>query len=426
MLKAIIAISANSSDAGVIGPNALSRELVSEATISRILDYMLDPDAPHSTASLTNGVSLIIELIRKNNRYAILSFHTLIGSDYDIEPVLSLTLESHPPTSRDPIYLGTMLRLFASRVHDFQSLLSQPKSVPPYIATTFGHIEPLGFERFRICELYAELLHCSNMGLLNDPRGEVIVRERDIERERLRREGQSRRPVVDVWGDTTLQNDRQWAADPYSSDDSEEGNEEAPAVFDDKVNKVEQLLPRTEDPHRRPSPQESSGPPQPAKGNQPLNVPSHELKQETPESRESRTSPERKSSDSNTLISPLESPLIHLESKNGGPRTDEDSSATNPNDSVGLLGTDQAGQPVVGDYLKMKFVEARVLPSVVDLFFAHPWNNFLHNVVYDILTQVLNGPMDKGFNRQLAIDLFTTGQLTEKILDGQRASDEAQ
>lgn len=68
VLKAIIAISANSSDAGVIGPNALSRELVSETTITRILDYMLDPDAPFSTASLTNGVSLIIELIRKNNR----------------------------------------------------------------------------------------------------------------------------------------------------------------------------------------------------------------------------------------------------------------------------------------------------------------------------------------------------------------------
>jgi SIT4 phosphatase-associated protein len=74
VLKAIIAISANSSDAGVIGPNALSRELVSEATISRILDYMLDPEGLHSTASLTNCVALIIELIRKNNRFAILHF----------------------------------------------------------------------------------------------------------------------------------------------------------------------------------------------------------------------------------------------------------------------------------------------------------------------------------------------------------------
>jgi SIT4-associating protein SAP185/190 len=33
--------------------------------------------------------------------------------------------------------------------------------------TTQGEIRPLTLERFRICELYAELLHCSNMGLLN-------------------------------------------------------------------------------------------------------------------------------------------------------------------------------------------------------------------------------------------------------------------
>lgn len=35
--------------------------------------------------------------------------------------------------------------------------------------TTLGPLTPLTFERFRICELYAELLHCSNMSLLNRP-----------------------------------------------------------------------------------------------------------------------------------------------------------------------------------------------------------------------------------------------------------------
>lgn len=33
--------------------------------------------------------------------------------------------------------------------------------------TTVGLVAPLTFERYRICELYAELLHCSNMSLLN-------------------------------------------------------------------------------------------------------------------------------------------------------------------------------------------------------------------------------------------------------------------
>lgn len=32
-----------------------------------------------------------------------------------------------------------------------------------------GEITPLTLERFRICEFYAELLHCSNMSLLNRP-----------------------------------------------------------------------------------------------------------------------------------------------------------------------------------------------------------------------------------------------------------------
>lgn len=37
------------------------------------------------------------------------------------------------------------------------------------MSTTVGSIAPLTFERYRICELYAELLHCSNMSLLNRP-----------------------------------------------------------------------------------------------------------------------------------------------------------------------------------------------------------------------------------------------------------------
>ena len=35
------------------------------------------------------------------------------------------------------------------------------------VSTTIGDINPLTFERYRICELYAELLHASNMTILN-------------------------------------------------------------------------------------------------------------------------------------------------------------------------------------------------------------------------------------------------------------------
>jgi SIT4-associating protein SAP185/190 len=61
-----------------------------------------------------------------------------------------------------------------------------------------------------------------------------------------------------------------------------------------------------------------------------------------------------------------------------------------------------------------------------DFFFRFPWNNFLHNVVYDVVQQVFNGQMARGFNRSLAIDLFEAGRITERIVEGQKASDKAQ
>jgi SIT4 phosphatase-associated protein len=348
--------------------------------------------------------------------------------------VLTLTLESHPPTSRDPIYLGTMLRLFASRIRDFQHLLAKPKSVPSSIATTFGHIEPLGFERFRICELYAELLHCSNMVLLNDPRGELVVRERDLERERLRKEGHTTRATVDIWGDTALPNGRQWATNASSSDGSEE--EEGDDVREIKSAKS------AEEPQSKQHPVVSNN-----KSSSASNTISGAKSEETELSKvdmetslipitptEERALSPTRTHDVEPKPEPSSFPEpgaeTSLESVTAGQAhlngTHKLNAHVVDNDANPSLRDSSQVRPVVGDYLKMQFVEATVLPSVVDLFFAHPWNNFLHNVVYDILTQVLNGPMDKGFNRQLAIDLFTTGQLTEKILVGQEASDKAQ
>jgi SIT4-associating protein SAP185/190 len=46
--------------------------------------------------------------------------------------------------------------------------------------------------------------------------------------------------------------------------------------------------------------------------------------------------------------------------------------------------------------------------------------------VYDVVQQVFNGQMNRGYNRSLAIDLFETGRITERIVEGQQASDKAQ
>lgn len=182
-LKAIITISANASqnEQSCIGPNELTRQLVSQECVEKLISDMLKGGNP-----LTVGVGIVIEVIRKNN------------SDYD--PEVGSEADS-TPSSRDPIYLGTLLRLFAKHIPDFMTLILSPNHTigggdgPVTIrrkelnAAFGGKIEPLGFDRFKTCELMAELLHCSNMGLLNEIGSEEYIHARDQERERLRVEG---------------------------------------------------------------------------------------------------------------------------------------------------------------------------------------------------------------------------------------------
>lgn len=163
----------------MIGPNELTRQLVSEACLKQLIEYMLRGGNP-----LTVGVGIIIEVIRKNN------------SDYDLENQIGPV-----PKNSDPIYLGTLLRQFANHIPQFMELVHSSSRVVVQndgstamkkreLKTAFGEkIEPLGFDRFKTCELMAELLHCSNMALLNDRGSEAEVKRRDAERERLKAEG---------------------------------------------------------------------------------------------------------------------------------------------------------------------------------------------------------------------------------------------
>lgn len=143
---------------------------MSKECVEQLIGYMLSGGNP-----LTVGVGIVIEVIRKNN------------SDYD--PDMGTEANS-VPSSRDPIYLGTLLRLFAENVPKFMSLIMDVPSQKNKINSTFGDkLEPLGFDRFKTCELMAELLHCSNMGLLNEVGSEQMIAIRDTERQRLRDEG---------------------------------------------------------------------------------------------------------------------------------------------------------------------------------------------------------------------------------------------
>nr|POE74542.1 extragenic suppressor of kinetochore protein 1 [Quercus suber] len=507
-LKAIITISANATtqDQSVIGPNELTRQLVSEKCINMLISDMLQGGNP-----LTVGVGIIIEVIRKNN------------SDYDLD-----NQAGPEPKTSDPIYLGTLLRAFANHVPDFMHLVRSPSAKKPDLKVAFrSKIEPLGFDRFKTCELMAELLHCSNMGLLNERGAEEEVRKRDAERERLKAEGQLATPKAptspghenshDEFASSVDSHGFHHAERPNDDDINNEPEEikrlevqnasdedgfekvNAPSddlpdevTFDDLDENLEKTgLPALEKTDRREptaSPQSPNmpAPLSPRKQNvQPTQSVVHDLP--PTESADSPTTGvtdqiSKLDVDEDTVMTEFgeepsdirkqtwsqiqqfeEQPLSMPADDDDAPTELERELAGRPEDKPAPLfakkeslgpgtspgGDDQQhidqsvatiqagddgthsdeqlpyesesdGRPVVGDALKMQFVEHQVVPTIL----------------------VFNGTLDRGYNRALAFALFTpasaTGQsgtelglhsnkdITDRILDGQLASEKSQ
>ncbi|KAK9369065.1 SIT4 phosphatase-associated protein-domain-containing protein [Lipomyces kononenkoae] len=395
-LKALITISANASnDYTSIGPNELTRELVSPEIVTQLANQMV---ASGGTA-LATAVGVIIELIRKNN------------SDYDMVSMMSITLESHPPNSRDPIYLGYLLKILAQNIPRFQQLLAKKRDVQ--LQTSFGAIEPLGFERFKICELVAELLHCSNMALLNNPRGEEVAMQRDA----IRKQNKLGREANDVRNSFT---------------DSEGG-------IQDLGTSVNELS--VDDQHlTSESPSESRGW---------WGLGKKKTLASTSPRKDMDLSPmtiEEDNDEADDLedienvgpFHPVDEPIapdMPIEAAGEQPEADNDECDTQLTLKV-ITPPEATGEPkveeltaneqdlVVGDFLKYQLIHRRVVSTIIELFFRFPWNNFLHNVVFDIIQQIFNGPIDRDYNRLLAIELFRSDHITDQIVAGTKASND--
>ncbi|KAK0724343.1 SIT4 phosphatase-associated protein-domain-containing protein [Lasiosphaeris hirsuta] len=554
-MKAIITVSANASqnEQTCIGPNELTRQLVSKPCVEQLIKYMLGGGNP-----LTCGVGIIIEVIRKNN------------SDYDPDGVESGSI----PSGRDPIYLGTLLRLFAEHVPDFMNLIMNAPAQKDRLVSTFGNkIEPLGFDRFKTCELMAELLHCSNMGLLNEVGSEEFITARDTQRQRLRVEGRLHQAraeeIPSSTEDLTMRTSHSSPAEEVrrlevtnssvdddgfeevthaADEDSSHGVEELPEVpasgpissfldkdeddfvdeplssprlhvrelkekkdegqFDDRDLVVRPLSPNKKslagkpqdpvptvtvedvteeaanlsidgekpeagssgaqqaeserdgqsetsdqtgtplltpttsesEPHpadllvaetvkevaaalggMSPHPEDTPAPLFSTSGDSAVESSAADADVPVSEDQEASTKLTETSTVTLTDVSTTELPATQTETGEVSVIIGNVSDPTTPIDDSPIN-----TKPVVGDYLKMQFVEYRVVPTILNFFFGYPWNNFLHNVVYDIVQQVFNGPMDRGYNPTLAISLFEAADVTNQIINGQLASEKSQ
>jgi SIT4-associating protein SAP185/190 len=455
---------------------------------------------------LTVGVGIVIEVIRKNN------------SDYDMDNQIG-----DVPKSSDPIYLGTLLRQFAQNVPKFMELVQGANKNKELKVASGDRIEPLGFDRFKTCELMAELLHCSNMALLNERGSEAEVRKRDAERERLKAEGKlqpAKEPSSDAeaFGTSVDSSGFHHARAPSMGSDSPEeikrtlevsnnGEDEfenvtaSEALVDeikDELLEEKDTFGETLERSPKVSPKivatEKSDdadlvvpPLSPKKGTSHGRTRSKDEVRAEAQTKVNADSPtsagvtgllssvdldkdtEMQDSPSGTTkagaVSPRPedkpAPLFSgkrpdspnksevaesSRAEQAEPSLQSEPQGSDSEQQYAAYEVDVDGTPVVGDVLKMNFVEHHVVPTILvshppsptkhtnrltstphiqDFFFRFPWNNFLHNVVYDVIQQVFNGRMDRGFNRSLAIDLFETGRITARIIEGQRASDAA-
>ena len=158
------------------------------------------PTYDSSISSIVQSMGLLVELIRKNNSdyFEPYLFHTLRNRLIQVQQHSHLTgddvREALEGVMKDMVdrmgvvHLGPMLQILAERLGEFQRYLRVPRSSVCWysffsccfccnlcpsqqglINTTIGPMTPFTLERYRIVELYAELLHCSNMSLLNRP-----------------------------------------------------------------------------------------------------------------------------------------------------------------------------------------------------------------------------------------------------------------
>lgn len=269
------------------------------------------------------------------------------------------------------------------------------------------HPKPLTNERFRIIELYAELLHSSNMASLNRPPGTGPT----YSTEGVLSGGLD---SLEALGEA-IDGDRAGEDEPISENQVTKARElpvstgstdaSMSDVSEDDVS-LEELDDIT--PSQSPTASRTLDPPE-------LNPPPPS-QADVARLRDVMTSESRPSpSESSDVAS-----VSHMAqaATTAAPSIASDSVAdAKPAQETG----DEKLTP--GDKLKKKYLEYQVIPTVVDLFFEHPHNDFSHHVIYDILQQVLNGRLIPSLNRDLAIQLIKEARLLERVMDAYRVND---
>ncbi|TFK68279.1 SAPS-domain-containing protein [Pluteus cervinus] len=475
LIKGIISMAAPSPGVGLTeglqnGPasNRFARELAHKDSIAKLISYILndynalkngsttedktktiehdiisiDDENPHLptpetvSSSVIHSICIIIELMRKNNSdfFEPYLFHILRNRLIQVQQHLHGDTEDNRNTLEQAmkemvdkmgvVHLGPLLEVMCEKLVALQDLLKTPRFVNGPIPTTVGPILPLTFERYRLCELFAELLHCSNMALLNrghqhdhlyDSEGRLqgglagldelsqIISPNDLrERDAMDETNDEVEPALELPISRRGQDSLSMSSGSDISDDepgsSDDDVMEEIAMYDEPNSNLE-FSPMT---FNTPLPPSAS----------PTSIAS--------------------SQSSATLIDPPQptsSTPTTTNSRSPNKTTTQDSSSTHRahgsrRSSKRMATMESSLNLPMGEHLKRRMLDIGLFSTLLDLFFEFPWNNFLHGAVYDFVHQILTGRVENGLNRELAVALFRDARLMDRIIEGQRRNDE--
>lgn len=371
-IKALVTISSNATLAvdldTNIGPNQLTRELASPEIIQVMLDDIIfhripsptDPGVVYSNKhGIANCVAILIELIRKNNSDYDLncgSYSNQLQNNVDGTGEINVQVmfhwlkdfEQNPPGVRDPIYLGDLLEIFSKKLDKLVELVEMDSDLHPPVDVDN---DILGITRFKIFELVAELLHCSNMILLNSRKIAYLVFVRDEVR--------------------ALQTKNICAALRESIDQSFANSELKIQDISDVTSGIDDVLLVEIDQERLKI------------------IPSKRLLQKI-----------AGTANDDQFCREILDNFDYEESDDDEPAV----SSENPFVSEQRQEAFKA-DPCVGDFFKLQLIESGMLESIVSKFVKYRWHNFFHNVVFDLIQQIFNGKLNS-YNSFLIVELF--------------------
>lgn len=449
--------------------NRLVRELTNRESIDTLVGYLLNPvqltdsgwkgvngDGPgtnradpfiihplpsvaSATSSLCNVCNVIVEVIRRNNsdlaepylfntmRNRLMAIQSEQMQPDGVAPDESpdeKTTAEREDESRDKmeaalpgladrlaiVHLGNLVAAIADRFGELNEILTKPRSQDRVKSELTP--KPLTMERFRVIELYAELLHSSNMATLNRVQGTGPDYSADgaltggldglDKLGHALHTGESGDDDEDSPSpEAEVSQARELPVSSGSTDYSLTESDDVPLSDDDEKAKDG----KAED--------------------TPVAKASAKLEELIPPPA-TEADAERLRNVMLTPDAPASSTPLSAKSDAGDADADKATAKAPSAAAVGTssTGTSPAGPLSTGERLKQQFIEHHVLTTLLDLFFEYSQNNFLHHLVYDILQQILNGNVTKGKNRDLVIDLFVNARLVDRVLAAQRMNDE--